>query len=80
MALIGQVVSEKEIFENGGRTDGRTDGHWLDGYTISSPCEPNGSGELKYVSAIFHEESINESHSGISQLQNFSVQNLQKGQ
>ena len=29
-------------------TDGRTtDGHRLDGYTISSPCEPNGSGELK---------------------------------
>ena len=33
-----------------GRTDdGRTDddGRRLDGYTISSPCEPNGSGELK---------------------------------
>ena len=32
-----------------GRTDdGRTDddGRRLDGYTISSPCEPNGSGEL----------------------------------
>ena len=25
----------------------RTDGCRLDGYTISSPCEPNGSGELK---------------------------------
>ena len=24
-----------------------TDVSWLDGYTISSPCEPNGSGELK---------------------------------
>ena len=24
-----------------------TDGPRLDGYTISSPCEPNGSGELK---------------------------------
>ena len=24
-----------------------TDGRRLDGYTISSPCEPNGSGELK---------------------------------
>ena len=24
----------------------RTDGRRLDGYTISSPCEPNGSGEL----------------------------------
>ena len=30
-----------------GRTDGRMDGRRLDGYTISSPCEPNGSGELK---------------------------------
>ena len=33
-----------------GRTtdDGRTDddGRRLDGYAISSPCEPNGSGEL----------------------------------
>ena len=32
-----------------GRTtdDGRMDdGRRLDGYTISSPCEPNGSGEL----------------------------------
>ena len=28
-----------------GRT--KTDGRRLDGYTISSPCEPNGSGELK---------------------------------
>ena len=26
-----------------GRTEGRTPDH---GYTISSPCEPNGSGEL----------------------------------
>ena len=24
----------------------RTDRRQLDGYTISSPCEPNGSGEL----------------------------------
>ena len=51
MALIGQAVSEEKIFENGGRrtdgrrtTDGRTTKH---GYTISSPCEPDGSGELK---------------------------------
>ena len=29
--------------------DGRTDGRRLDGYTISSPCEPNGSGKLKMV-------------------------------
>ena len=40
LALIGQAVSE-EIFENGG---GRTPKH---GYTISSPCEPDHSGELK---------------------------------
>ena len=52
LALIGQTVSEKKIFENGGRrTDGRrttgagrTPDH---GHPISSPCEPNGSGELK---------------------------------
>ena len=36
-----------EIVYDGRRTDdGRTDGRRLDGYTISSPCEPNGSGEL----------------------------------
>ena len=33
------------MFENGGRTL-MTDGRRLDGYTVSSPCEPNGSGEL----------------------------------
>ena len=45
MALIGQAVSEEKIFENGGR---RTDGRTTElGYTISSPCEPDGSGELK---------------------------------
>ena len=32
--------------------DGRTDGRRLDGYTISSPCEPNGSGELKTLTLI----------------------------
>ena len=30
------------VYDDGRRTDGRR----LDGYTISSPCEPNGSGEL----------------------------------
>ena len=46
MALVGQAVSEKKIFEI---VDGRTDdGRTLDhGHPISSPCEPNGSGELK---------------------------------
>ena len=29
-----------------------TDGRRLDGYTISSPCEPNGSGELIIASCI----------------------------
>ena len=37
-----------EIVYDDGQTDGRTtDGRRLDGNTISSPCEPNGSGELK---------------------------------
>ena len=46
MALIGQAVSEEKIFEivDGRTTDGRTPDH---GHPISSPCEPNGSGELK---------------------------------
>ena len=37
--------------KNGGRrtTDGRTTEH---GYTISSPCEPDGSGELKKYSCF----------------------------
>ena len=43
-ALIGQAISEEKMFENCGRT---TDGRRLDGYTISSLCEPNGSGDLK---------------------------------
>ena len=41
------MVSEEKIFEivDGRRTDdGRTPDH---GHPISSPCEPNGSGELK---------------------------------
>ena len=43
LALIGHVVSEKMIFENGGRRRRRTPDH---GHPISSPCQPNGSGEL----------------------------------
>ena len=35
-----------EIVNDDGR---KTDGRRLDGYTISSPCEPNGSGELKIL-------------------------------
>ena len=51
IGFIGQAVLEEKIFENGdegadGRTDdGRTPDH---GHPISSPCEPYGSGELKY--------------------------------
>ena len=46
MALVSQAVSEKKIFEivDGRTDDGRTPDH---GHPISSPCEPNGSGELK---------------------------------
>ena len=32
------------MVDDGRTTDGRTPEH---GYTISSPCEPDGSGELK---------------------------------
>ena len=50
------TVSEKKIFEivNGRRTDddGRTPEH---GCTVSSPCEPNGSCELKSEIAKRHE-------------------------
>ena len=39
--------------DDGRTTDGRTDGRTTEhGYTISSPCEPDGSGELKIHS--FH--------------------------
>ena len=41
LALIGQAVLEKKIFENGGRL---TDRPWLD-FNLTS--EPKGSGELK---------------------------------
>ena len=53
MALVGQAVSEKKIFEivDGRTTDGRTPDH---GHPISSPCEPNGSGELKISKLHVH--------------------------
>ena len=35
------------MVDDGRTTDGRTTEH---GYTISSPCEPDGSGELKMMS------------------------------
>ena len=42
---------------DGRTTDGLTDddGRRLDGYTISSPCEPNGSGELIITRLDYHE-------------------------
>ena len=51
------MVSEEKIFEivdgqrtDAGRTDdGRTPDH---GHPISSPCEPNGSGELKMFDIV----------------------------
>ena len=36
------------MVDDGRTTDGRTTEH---GYTISSPCEPDGSGELKRLKA-----------------------------
>ena len=38
--------------DDGRRTDGRTTEH---GYTISSPCEPDGSGELKMTQYKKHD-------------------------
>ena len=41
----------KKIFEDGGRTiDGQTPER---GYTISSPCESDGAGELKSYAVPF---------------------------
>ena len=39
------------MVDDGRRTDGRTTEH---GYTISSPCEPDGSGELKNPFSAFN--------------------------
>ena len=57
MALIGQAVSEEKIFEivDGRRTDGRMPDH---GHPISSPCEPNGSGELTSIIYAFSLQSV----------------------
>ena len=38
------------VYDDDGRT---TDGRRHDGYSISSPCEPNGSGELKIQTPYF---------------------------
>ena len=39
------------MVDDGRTTDGRTTKH---GYTISSPCEPDGSGELKSQYIPYH--------------------------
>ena len=39
-----EIVYDDDDDDDGRRTT--DDGRRLDGYTISSPCEPNGSGEL----------------------------------
>ena len=51
LALIGQVVLEKKIFENGGWMDGRQTDHgaWLY-YKLTN--EPKGSGELKMANLV----------------------------
>ena len=59
--LTGQAISEKKIFENGGRTkdEGRTPARWV---YYSSPCEPNqvtaqmGSNSLPVDSTLFFYE------------------------
>ena len=50
LALIGPEASEEKTYEHcGQRQLWRTTEHE---YIISSPCEPNGSGELKMVTTI----------------------------
>ena len=60
-ALICQAVSGKKMFEHCGRRtdDGRHTTDADHGYTISSPCEPNRSGELKIKELFFKFSPIN---------------------
>ena len=51
MALIGQAVSEEKMFKHCWR-QGQRRRTPEQGYTISSPCEPHGSGELKSTTMI----------------------------
>ena len=44
------------VYDDDGRR--RTDGRRLDGYTISSPCEPNGSGELNMCVSCYISKKI----------------------
>ena len=46
------------IVNDDGRRRRRTDGRRLDGYTISSPCDPNGSEELN-IQWMPHSFSVN---------------------
>ena len=50
LALIGQAVSEEKMFEHCGRRRLQRRRRRVPepGYTISSPFEPDGSGELKH--------------------------------
>ena len=59
LALIGKAVSEEKMFEIVAE-DGRTDDGWTPehGYTISSPCEPEGSGELKRYLTFAPSQSV----------------------
>ena len=43
------------MVDDGRTDDGRTTEH---GYTISSPCEPDGSGELKRVKYMYQVSEI----------------------
>ena len=48
---------------DGRTTDGRTtDGRRLDWYTISSPCKPNGSGELKRPNCFREDDVSTQGH------------------
>ena len=47
LALIGQAVSEEKMFKHCWRQQRRRQQTPEQGYTLSSPCEPDGSGELK---------------------------------
>ena len=46
------------MFEHSGRTDGRQRLTPEHGYTISSPCEPDSSGELKSSNEPFDEKDV----------------------
>ena len=60
--LVGKAVLEEKMFKHCGR---RTNGQMLElGYTISSPCEPAGSGELLIIGGynLCFEQKLNQKH------------------